>query len=71
MYKGLFSLCCPVHVRAFLLADPPSNGFYQIRLISERADWTFTDTSHKDTEHVIIKASITLDEIPLTDSLIR
>jgi hypothetical protein len=36
-----------------------------------QADWTWTHTSHKDTEHSTIEASITLDVVTLTDSLIR
>jgi hypothetical protein len=36
-----------------------------------QADWTLTHTSHKDTEQSTIEASITLDGVTLTDSLIR
>jgi hypothetical protein len=36
-----------------------------------QADWTVTHTSHKDTEQSTIEASITLDSVTLTDSLIR
>jgi hypothetical protein len=35
-----------------------------------QADWTLTHMSHKDTEQSTIEASITLDDITLTDSLI-
>jgi hypothetical protein len=42
-----------------------------VKLGSSQADWTLTHTSHKDTEHSTIEASITLDGITLTDSPIR
>jgi hypothetical protein len=41
------------------------------RVLSEQADWTLTHTSHKDTEQNTIEASITLDGVILTGSLIR
>jgi hypothetical protein len=40
-------------------------------VFSAQADWTLTHTSHKDTEQSTIEASITLDGVPLTDSLTR
>jgi hypothetical protein len=40
------------------------------RVFSAQADWTLTHTSHKDTEHNIIEASVTLDGVTLTDPLI-
>jgi hypothetical protein len=36
-----------------------------------QTDWTLTHRSHKDIEQDIIEASITLDGVTLTDSLIR
>jgi hypothetical protein len=42
-----------------------------IRTLDEIADWTLTETSHKDTEQSIMEASITLDGVTLSDSLIR
>jgi hypothetical protein len=36
-----------------------------------QADCTLTHTSYKDTEQSTIEASITLDRITLTDSLVR
>jgi hypothetical protein len=36
-----------------------------------QADWTLTQTSHKDTEQSTIEASTTLDGITLTDPLPR
>jgi hypothetical protein len=41
------------------------------RLFRSQADWTLTHTSHKDTEQSTIEASIALDGVTLTDSLIR
>jgi hypothetical protein len=41
------------------------------RVFSAQADWTLTHTSHKDTEQSTIEASITVDGVTLTDSLIR
>jgi hypothetical protein len=41
------------------------------RVFRAQDDWTLTHTSHKDTEQCKIEASITLDGITLTDSLIR
>jgi hypothetical protein len=41
------------------------------RVFRAQADWTLTHTSHKDTEQSAIEASITLDSVTLTDSLIR
>jgi hypothetical protein len=38
---------------------------------SAQADWTLTHTSYKDTEHSTILASITLDGVTLTDSMIK
>jgi hypothetical protein len=37
----------------------------------EQADWTLTHTTHKHTEQSTIEASIRLDGVTLTDSLIR
>jgi hypothetical protein len=45
--------------------------FGKYRVFREQADWTLTHTSHKDTEQSTIEASITLDGVTLTDSLIR
>jgi hypothetical protein len=36
-----------------------------------QADWTLTHASHEDTEQSTIEASITLDGVTRTDSLIR
>jgi hypothetical protein len=41
------------------------------RMFRVQANWTWTHTSHKDTEESAIEASITLDGITMTDSLIR
>jgi hypothetical protein len=41
------------------------------RVFRAQANWTLTHTSHKDTEQSTIDASITLDGVTLTDSLIR
>jgi hypothetical protein len=41
------------------------------RVFGAQADWTLTHTSHKDTEQTTREASITLDGVTLTDSLIR
>jgi hypothetical protein len=40
------------------------------RVFSAQADWTLTHTSHKDTEHSTIEASITLDGVTRTNSLL-
>jgi hypothetical protein len=40
------------------------------RVFRAQADWTLAHTSHKDTEQNTIQASITLDGVTLTDSLI-
>jgi hypothetical protein len=42
-----------------------------ISKIRTQADWTVTHTCHKDPEQSTIEASITLDGVTLTDSLIR
>jgi hypothetical protein len=41
------------------------------RVFRAQADWTLTHGSHKDTEQSTIEASITLDGVTLTESLIR
>jgi hypothetical protein len=41
------------------------------RVFRAQADWTLTHTSHKDTQQSTVEASITLDGVTLTDSLIR
>jgi hypothetical protein len=41
------------------------------RVFIAKADWALTHTSHKDTEQSTIEASITLDDVRLTDPLIR
>jgi hypothetical protein len=41
------------------------------RVFRAQADWTLTDTSHKDTEQSTIEASITFNGIALIDSQIR
>jgi hypothetical protein len=41
------------------------------RVFSSQANWTLTHTSHKDTEQSRIEASVTLDGITRTDSLLR
>jgi hypothetical protein len=43
----------------------------KILLFRAQADWALTHASHKDTEQSTIEASITLDGVTLTDSLIR
>jgi hypothetical protein len=40
------------------------------RVFRAQTAWTLTHTSHKDTEQSTIEASITLDGVTLTDSLI-
>jgi hypothetical protein len=42
-----------------------------ISVFSAQADWTLTHASHKDTEQSTIEASITLDGVTQTDSVIR
>jgi hypothetical protein len=37
----------------------------------EQADWTLTHTSHRNTEQSTIEASVTLDDVTVTDLLIR
>jgi hypothetical protein len=44
------------------------DGMY--RVFSAQANWTLTHTSHKDTEQSTVEASITLDGVTLTDSLL-
>jgi hypothetical protein len=41
------------------------------RVFRAQADWTLTHTSHIDTEQSTIEASIALDGVTQTDSLIR
>jgi hypothetical protein len=41
------------------------------RVFRAQADWTLTYTSHEVTEQSTLEASITLDGVTLTDSLIR
>jgi hypothetical protein len=41
------------------------------RVFRAQADWTLTHTSHKDTEQSTMEASVTLDGVTLTNSLIR
>jgi hypothetical protein len=41
------------------------------RVFSALADGTFTHTSHKDTDQRTIEASVTLDGVTQTDSLLR
>jgi hypothetical protein len=43
---------------------------YIYRMLRAQADWTLTHTSHKDTEKSTIEASVTLDGVTMTDSLI-
>jgi hypothetical protein len=51
--------------------DKHSNHYSLYRVFRVQADWTVTHMSHKDTEQSTIEASITLDGVTLTDSLIR
>jgi hypothetical protein len=44
---------------------------FKYRVFSAQAKWTLTHTSHKDTEQSAAEASITLDAVALSDSLIR
>jgi hypothetical protein len=44
---------------------------HKYRVFRAQADWTLTHTSHNDTEQSTIEASIALDGVTLTDSLIR
>jgi hypothetical protein len=44
---------------------------YICRVFRAQGDWTLTHTTHKDEEQSTIETSITLDDITLTDSLIR
>jgi hypothetical protein len=39
-------------------------------MLIAQADWTFTYTSHTDTEQSTVETSVTLDGVTLTDSLI-
>jgi hypothetical protein len=41
------------------------------RVFRAQADWALTHASHKDTEQSTIEASVTLEGVTLTDSLIR
>jgi hypothetical protein len=41
------------------------------RAFRAQVDWTLTHTSHKDTEQSTTEASIIIDGVTLTDSLIR
>jgi hypothetical protein len=41
------------------------------RVFRAQADWTLTHTSHEETEHSTIEASLTLDGVTLTDPLIK
>jgi hypothetical protein len=49
----------------------PRLPFPMYRVFRAQADWTLTHTSHKDTEQSTVEASITLDGVTLTDSLIN
>jgi hypothetical protein len=60
LYVTLISLDCRVIL---------NTSFYCVFRV--QADWTLTHMSHKDTEQSTIEASITLNGITLTDSLIR
>jgi hypothetical protein len=40
-------------------------------VFSAQTDWTLTHMSHKDREQSTMEASITLNGVTLTDSLIR
>jgi hypothetical protein len=51
--------------------DEMGSGAMIYRVFRAQADWTLTHMSHKDTEQSKIEASITLDDLTLTDSLIR
>jgi hypothetical protein len=44
---------------------------YIYRMFSAQAVWTLTHMSHKDTEQSAIEASVMLDDVTLTDPLIR
>jgi hypothetical protein len=47
------------------------SGIEIYRVFRAQANWTLTHTSHKNTELSIMKASITLDGVTMTDPLIR
>jgi hypothetical protein len=57
---------CPTHNMGLQYNIP-----YIYRVSRGQADWSLTHTSHKDTEQSTREASITLDGVTLTDSLIR
>jgi hypothetical protein len=44
---------------------------YVITGVQRATDWTLTRTSHEDTEQSTIEASVTLNGVTRTDSLIR
>jgi hypothetical protein len=44
---------------------------WKYRGFRAQADWTLAHTNHKDTKQSTVEASITLDGVTLTDSLIR
>jgi hypothetical protein len=56
---------------ALLWDYPVLHAVRLYRVFKAQADWTLTHTTHKDTEQSTIEASVTLDGIILTDSLIR
>jgi hypothetical protein len=65
--KAGYRLCC---FKSYML--PSKTAFLMIyRVFRAQADWTLIHTSHNDTEQSTIEASVTLDGVTLTDSLIR
>jgi hypothetical protein len=69
---SLFLQSCLGSTWRWKYSQLPNLGMYRIyRVFRAQADWTLTHTSHKDTEQSTIEASITLDGVTLTDSLIR
>jgi hypothetical protein len=60
------------HPACSIVPQPPTlprarSYVYIYRLFRAQADWTWTHTSHKDTEQSTIEASITFDGVTLTD----
>jgi hypothetical protein len=59
---------CPLDISLCSIDNIPVIFIY--RMFSAQADWNLTHTSHKDAEQSTIEASITLDGVTLTDSLL-
>jgi hypothetical protein len=68
---GFNSICFPPTLTSLTFRFILLVRVVMYRVSSAQADWTLTHTSHKDTEQSTIEASITLDGVTLTASLIR